>query len=132
MKKIVAVDTNLLLDFRLSREPGFEVAQEIFKDCSEGKLQIYIPEIVFAELEWVLRSVYKQSKLSIIEFLEVLIEGKNIIFRNTKRVIETVDFFKNTNLKFSDCLIMAEVLEFEPDEFITSDYELQKVYQRLI
>lgn len=129
--KIIAIDTNILLNFQLQRDPGLEQVNELFQRCLNSELQIYVPEIVFAEDEWVLRSVYKKPKSLILDFFEELLEISNVILPNRRKINSAVDFFKNTNLKFSDCLIMAEVDEFEPDEFLTSDYELQKAYQRL-
>ncbi len=130
--KVVAVDTNLILDFRFKREPGFNRAKDLFQDCSQGNLRIYIPEIVFAEVEWVSRSVYQVPKTTIVEFFEELLVMENVIFKDKKKAIHSVSIFKGVNLKFSDCLILADIAEFEPDEFITADFELQKVYSRLM
>ena len=74
MIKIVAVDTNALLDFRLKRELGFKKTKQVIKSCSSRKTRMFIPSIVFPEIEWVLRSFYKQSKELIINFLEELLE----------------------------------------------------------
>ncbi len=129
--KAVAVDTNLLLDFRFKREPGFKIAKDLFESSSQDKLQIYIPEIVFAELEWVSRSVYSLPRNLILDFFEELLIIEGVIMQNKKKIASAVNFFKSSNLKFTDCLIISDIEEFNPDEFITSDHELQKIYQRL-
>ena len=45
--KTVAVDTNVLLAFQKERALGFNEIKQLFKDCLDGKLQIFIPQFFF-------------------------------------------------------------------------------------
>ena len=60
--RTVAIDTNVLLTFRLKRGKEFAIINKHFGECSEGKIKIYIPLPVFLETEWVLRSFYIRSQ----------------------------------------------------------------------
>ena len=128
MTKTIALDTNVLLDYRLKRQPGFNKTESLIADCLSKKLQIFIPQIVFAELEWVLRSYYKQAKESIIEFLEELLALDGVIVKDKAQVEQTLVLFKKENIKFTDATIFIQVKEFGPDEFLTFDEDLKKIY----
>ncbi len=128
MIKTVAVDTNALLDYRLKRQPGFERIRQLFKDCLNKKSRILIPDIVFPEVEWVLRSFYKQPKDLILNFLEELIVLEGVILENKLDIEQALKFFKYSNLKFTDSIILAQIQRIKPDEFLTFDENLQKFY----
>lgn len=129
MTKIVAVDTNVLLDYRLKRKPTFNRVQLLMEDCLNSKLQIFIPNIVFPELEWVLRSFYKQPKELIIKFLESLLALEGILTENKSAMQNALSIFSQSNLTFTDSIILIEIENFGPDEFLTFDETLKKIYQ---
>ncbi len=130
MTKIVAVDTNVLLDYRLKRNPGFNKVRPLFEDCLEGKIRIFIPNIVFPELEWVLRSFYKQPKELIVKFLESLLSLEGVSTDNKSAIQNALSIFSQSNLKFTDSIILTQVENFGPDEFLTFDENLKKIYQK--
>lgn len=129
MAKIVAIDTNVLLDFRLKRQPGFAKAQKLISEVLSKKIQILIPNIVFPEIEWVLRSYYKQPKDLIVNFLEALLVLEGVILEDKSGMQQSVNIFRETSLKFTDAIILVQVQKFKPDEFLTFDENLRKFYQ---
>jgi|SRR3989344_5540733 len=128
--KTVAVDTNVLLAFQKERALGFNEIKQLFKDCLDGKLQIFIPQIVFPELEWVLRSFYKDSKEKIVEFFEELLDMEGVIVKDKTEIKQALVIFKQTNIKFADAIIFIQVQGFQPSEFLTFDEDLKKLYQK--
>lgn len=127
MIKIVAVDTNTLLDYCLKRQPGFKEIQQLFEDCLNKKSKIFIPDIVFPEVEWVLRSFYKQPKDFIISFLEELLLLEGTIAENKLDIQIALNIFKHSNITFTDSIILAQLQRIKPDEFLTFDKALQKL-----
>ena len=132
MIKTVAVDTNVLLDYLFKRQPGYKKAQELVKDCLAKKTRIFIPNIVFPEIEWVLRSFYKEPKDLILNFLEELLDLDGVILENKLEMKQGLNIFKHSNIKFTDSLILAQIQNIKPDEFLTFDEDLQKLYQDVI
>ncbi|OGE18720.1 hypothetical protein A3J19_03345 [Candidatus Daviesbacteria bacterium RIFCSPLOWO2_02_FULL_41_8] len=129
MTKIVAVDTNVLLDYRLKRKPTFNMARLLIEDCLNSKIQIFIPSIVFPELEWVLRSFYKQPKELIVRFLESLLVLEGVLAENKSAMRNALSIFSQSNLTFTDSIILIEIENFGPDEFLTFDENLKKIYR---
>lgn len=127
--KTVAIDTNVLLDFKLKRHARFNQVKKLFEDCVNGKIQIFIPQVVFPEIEWVLRSFYKQPKEEIIIFFEELLNLGGVKLENKTEIQQAVNIFKFANIKFTDSIIAAQLQRIKPDEFLTFDEDLQKFYQ---
>lgn len=129
MTKTVAVDTNVLLDYRLKRNPGFDKSFQLISDCLSGQVQIFIPNIVLPELEWVLRSYYKQEKDLIVKFLEDLLTLEGVLTKDKISMQHALNLFRQSNIKFTDSIILTQVQNFQPDEFLTFDENLIKLYQ---
>ena len=39
-------------------------------------------------------------------------------------------YFKYSNIKFTDSIILSQIKRVKPDEFLTFDEDLQKIYQK--
>lgn len=126
--KIVAVDTNVLVDFQLQRAPNFPKAKKLLDDCLDNKVEVFIPQIVFPEYEWVLRSYYKQPKEKIVAFLEELLILEALLMSDKSEMQQALVLFKSTNIEFTDAIILTQVRNSKPDDFLTFDDNLRKLY----
>ena len=128
--KTTAVDTNAILNYRLERKPYFQQVKKLFERCLEGKEEVFIPQAVFLECEWVLRSFYKQSKDQIIKFFQELLLLDNIVLKDKKDIELALNLYRNSSgVSFTDCVILIQIQSFQPDEFLTFDENLIKLYQ---
>ncbi|WP_164930582.1 PIN domain-containing protein [Aquifex aeolicus] len=76
MKKIV-VDTSVFIRlFTRNDEKKFEKAEKLIDDASKGKIQLFVPFIVVAEIVWVLEKVYKVNRENIRDVVEALINTR--------------------------------------------------------
>lgn len=128
--KTTAIDTNALLNYRLERKPYFQDVKKVFERCLENKEEIFIPNLVFLESEWVLRSYYGQSKDQIIKFFQELLLLDNVVLKDKKEIELALNLYKtSTGISFTDCVILNQIQSFEPDEFLTFDENLKKIYK---
>lgn len=129
--KIVAIDTNVILDFKLGREPGLSQAKKIFEKCLAGKVTLFLPTPVLLELEWVLRSQYRQTKEQVTQFLEDLLLIDSLLLENKHEIIQSLNLFKNrSKVNFTDCII-TEQIRSKGYEFLTFDKDQEKLFQSL-
>lgn len=129
--KTIGLDTNSILNYFLSRQPYFKQVKKVFDDCLLGKVKIFISDIVLLECEWVFRSVYKQPKGQIIKFFQELLLLDHAIIKDRKDLELALILYQNqTGTSFTDCLILRQTLDFKPDEFLTFDLDLKKLYLR--
>ena len=127
----IGIDTNILLEFRLKRQPGFEIAQKCFKQCIDGKINIYIPLPCILETEWVLRSFYKQPKEEIINFFEELFLVNNLDTDNKENTSFSINLYKQSReVSFTDCIIIKQIQSRDAN-FVTFDNNLSKLYKSL-
>ncbi len=128
--KTIAFDTNVLLDYLFKRDPGFSRSFQLIEDCLVRKVQIFIPNIVFPEIEWVLRSFYKQPKDFIVEFLEGLLVIEGVLTEDKITIQQALNLYRQLNIKFTDSIILIQIQNFNPDEFLTFDEDLKKLYKK--
>src|SRR3990167_6278696 len=128
--KTVAVDTNVLVTYLIGREPDFKTTKQLFQQCLEGKLRLFIALPVFLETEWVLRSFYQQPKETIIKFFDQLLLINNLITDDNDNINFSLNLYKNSSISFTDCIIIKQVHSREYD-FLTFDKDLEKFFQSL-
>ena len=129
-KRSIALDTNALLNYLLERKPYFQEVKRAFELCLNGKKEIFIPGPVFLECEWVLRSYYKQSKDQIIKFFQELLLLDGVILKDKKDLELALNLYKSSSgISFTDCVILNQIQSFGPDEFLTFDENLKKIYK---
>lgn len=103
---MIFLDTNSLIRFFTNDEP--KQALKV-KRLLEKEEKVFIPEVVFPELEYVLSGSYQASRKKIITAFQFLVSRSNIrLTLATKRAIE---IFKQTMLDMADCLIAANSLK---------------------
>ena len=130
VKKIIGLDTNVVLTYRLERGKEFKIVNNLFKECLTDKIKLYIPNPVILETEWTLRSFYKQTKEQIIEFFEELLSIENMVTDNKEIVKFALNLYKQSaDVSFTDCLILIQIKNHPQALFLTFDKQLGKLYQ---
>lgn len=116
---MVFLDTNSLI--RFFTKDDLDKASKV-KNLLEKEKDIFIPEVVFPELEYVLASIYKIERKKIIIIFKFLISRSNI--KLSRIVKKAVELFETTKLDIADCLIVSHSLRGKLASF---DEELLKV-----
>lgn len=119
---MIFLDTNSLIRFFTSDEP--KKALKV-KKLLEKEKTIMIPEVVFPELEYVLRGNYKASRKKISEAYQFLISQSNI--KLGKQVKKAVEIFRQSRLDMADCLIAAHSLKGRLASFDKKLLKVRKV-----
>lgn len=104
MTKII--DTNLLLRYFLKDDPKKADAVEKLFRQKEG--QLAIPDMVIAEMVWVLLSVYAQKRSQIAQAVNGLLSLRDIEMDH-KVISATLEIFRTTNIKWIDAYLAALV-----------------------
>ena len=76
MESKILVDTNVLLDYFLTREPFFDDAKQIIEKCAEGKINACIAAHSVSNMFFILRKTYdvkerRELLLSLFEIFDV-------------------------------------------------------------
>lgn len=127
-KRSIIIDTNILLDLILKREPNYSKNLSIFNNCESNQIEIIILKPVILEFEWVLRSFYKIPREKLVEYLWGLVDSFSI---DQKLIVETaVNLYQlNQSISFTDAVIISEAkLTYPLSDFLTEDASLRKIF----
>ena len=116
---MVAVDTNILVRFLVKDDLAqFQRAEKLLQDH-----EIYIPDTVLLETEWVLRFAYNLSPDAILQGFLLLLGMENVNMRDAFAVKQALDWFAQ-KMDFADAWHLA--LSQSCQRFATFDDKLVK------
>lgn len=117
------IDTNILLRFLLKdHKLHYPLARKIFKKAEEGKISIWITDVVILEVIWTLKSLYKYGNTTIREKIDAIISLPNIEVKNKNMLIQALHDFATQNIDFADAYnfqlaqkVGKKILSFDED-----------------
>lgn len=124
-KKLPVLDTNIITRFLTSDTP--EQAKKVERLLNQSfPKSLYIPDLIIAEIVYVLLSYYQLSKKEVIEKVNILLDFEK--FKTNKRLLKkTLETFEQYNISFVDAYLCALHL-LGKNKFIYSfDKKLEKV-----
>lgn len=111
----ILLDTNVLLDYLMAREPFKLSAERILKSCAVGEVQAYVAAHSISNLFYILRKLYTiEERRDILSTLCEIIPVAGISNDMIKRALENREFSD-----FEDCLQMECAKEVEARFIVT-------------
>jgi predicted nucleic-acid-binding protein len=105
---MIAIDTNVLLRYLLEpldqRNPHWQAiaARKVIERADE----VFVSDIVLAELEWVLESAFELKRVEIAKLFQVLASNIRFCCEDWAALsCALMDYRDNSNVDLSDCLI---------------------------
>ena len=122
----ILVDTNILLDYLLTREPFYEEAKQIVLDCVEGRVKGCIAAHSISNMFFILRKDYKAGERREVLFnLCSIFDVEGIDKAKLLSGLQNEDFSD-----FEDCLQMECAKAYSAEYIVTrnvSDYKASEV-----
>ncbi len=115
----ILVDTNVILDLLLKREPYSIVAQTIITKCAEREVIGYLAAHSIPNLFYILRKNYTQKERR--KFIKNLCDIFRISNLNEEKIISAIDNEDFTD--FEDCLQEECAVEAMADYIVTRNPE---------
>jgi len=124
---MIAIDTNVLVRVLIDDIAQIEQVK-LARQFVEKHSQLFISQLVQAELVWVLDYSYKFTKSEIVYFLKHLSENASFILQYEDQFVAALQLFQESNVNFSDCLILQASRD-EGCQLVTFDKKLSKLSQ---
>lgn len=123
---MAGLDTNILVRY-LTKDDEIQstIAQNLIENADNAPL--FVPITVFLELEWVLRSRYKYSKLQIIEVMNDLLEIDTLKSGFENVLATAVWLYQISKADFADCLHTALIQAQNTLPMLTFDEDASKI-----
>lgn len=102
------IDTNIFLRFFLKEnEKTLRETKKVINLIKKNVIKAITSHLVIAELDWTMKSYYRISKEQRIIFLNSLLQLKNLSLKDDFNLATTLNFYKNSSVKFIDCLFAS-------------------------
>lgn len=122
----ILVDTNVLLDYLLTREPFYEDAKDIVVACTEGKAKGCIAAHSISNMFYILRKDYSiKERREILSNLCLIFDVEGIDKEKILAGLQNEDF-----TDFEDCLQMECAKTYGAEYIVTrniADYKMSDV-----
>lgn len=120
MKKYL-LDTNIFLRFILNDIPQLaQKAENYFKKAKQGKILLFVPQIVIFEIIFALEKEYKFKRSEIVNSLKPLLAAPYMEVEDRNSFLEAMDLYEQKSLSLVDIFLFykareadAEVLSFD-------------------
>ena len=105
---MAALDTNVLLRFLLQDDPlQSQAATRLVSAALAAGQMLYVPVSVALELEWVLRSRFKQDKAAVAQTFSGLLDALELRFEAEAALEWALNQYESGSADFADCLHAA-------------------------
>ena len=105
---MAALDTNVLLRFLLQDDPlQSQAATRLVSAALAARQMLYVPVSVALELEWVLRSRFKQDKATVAQTFSGLLDALELRFEAEAALEWALNQYESGSADFADCLHAA-------------------------
>ena len=121
----VAIDTNLIIRYLTNDTPKQARAVEnLLKQAIKEELEL--PDVIIAEIVWVLLSFYELPKNEVLEKLEGILALEKIKI-NKKVIRKTIEIWRNHSISYIDAYLAAYSIYNNNRKFYSFDKKLDNI-----
>jgi predicted nucleic-acid-binding protein len=125
---MITIDTNVFLRWLLDDDKRkSEATTRLLKRAEKGEVEIWVPDLVIAEIAWVLRSFYKIRPHAVAEMIEPVVNAPMIDFENRDRLRQAVALYHAHQVDFTDCYIAAAAAERGLESVVSYDRDFDRL-----
>ena len=128
MKNRVYADTNLFIRF-FTGDPDNQAqeSRKFLNQVSRGKYELFICDLIIAEIIYVLESIYHLDRNAVVEKILAIVETDNTIIENRQVILRTLDLYEEKNIDFIDAYLASHSVKNNCDTIFTFDRDLKKI-----
>jgi len=92
-----------------------------------GSEEVWLPDLVLADIVWTLEKFYNQSKKRIQELLIPILELHGLRYTNKKVAKDALRLYVEKNLDWTDAFVAAQMLAQKKIEIYSYDRDFDKI-----
>ena len=128
MKKPRVLDANVILRFLTNDVPAqADRCAELLKRVEAGTEEVWLPELVLADIVWTLEKFYRQPKKQIRELLAPLLNLRGLRHANKKLAREALRLYVEKNLDWTEAFVAAQMIARKQCEIYSFDREFDRI-----
>ena len=119
------LDTNLYISFFTKRDlDQYKTACNYISKMVSNQIVIYLPDLIIAEIVYILSDYYAFNKVEIVRALLALLSEESLKSDSKEIMFSALNYFEQNNFDFADCYLLA-LKEQLNSELITFDKKLK-------
>ena len=128
MKERIYADTNIFIRFFADDMPEqTKISKKILKGLLEDKYELYVCNLVFAEIVYVLESYYKLDKKDILDKMFAILKFKNLVVENKSIIVEALEIYNDKNIDFTDAYMACHARKAGCNRLFSFDKDFTKI-----
>ena len=128
MKEMPIIDANIILRFLTNDIPKqADHCTKLLKRIESGLEEVWLPDLVLADIVWTLEKFYKQPKQRIQELLIPILELKGLRHNNKKISKLAFQLYVEKNIDWTDAFVAAQMITQKKCEIYSYDSKFDKV-----
>lgn len=129
IRPLYLIDSNVFLRGIIQDDKrAGQDCMSLFRAIAEGTCEVYIPTLVFAEIQFVLKSFYGFEKPKMVEALASVMAIQNLQIYDDCSMLTALELFSKYTIKFFDCLLASSKRVQEGEAGVLSyDHEFDKL-----
>lgn len=122
------IDANIILRYLTNDVPDqAKQAEELLKRVEDGKEDVFLPDIILADIIWILEGYYKQTREDIREWITAILSMQGLTFSSKDIALNALDVYMDKRIDWSDAFTASQMLQRE----ITEIYSFDKHFDRI-
>jgi predicted nucleic-acid-binding protein len=122
------IDANVILRYLTNDVPDqARRAGELLKKAEAGSEEVFLPDIILADIIWVLEGYYKQSRERIRNWITTILSLQGLEFSDKNAALNALDIYVDKGIDWSDAFTASQMV----DRGITEVYSFDKHFNRV-
>lgn len=122
------IDANVILRYLTNDVPEqARRAEELLKKVEAGSEEVFLPDIILADIIWILEGYYKQGREKIRGWMIAILSLPGLVFSDKDVALHALDIYVEKGIDWSDAFAASQMI----DRRIIEIYSFDKHFDRV-
>lgn len=128
MRKTPAIDANIILRFLTNDDPSkAEACAALLEKVERNEQQVWLPDLVLADVIWTLEKFYRQSKAKIVDLLTPIVSLRGLRCSEKEAVFLALRLYVRYNIDWTDAFVAAQVISQKAGTIYSYDRDFDRI-----
>ncbi len=122
------IDANVILRYLTNDvQDQAEQAGELLVKVEAGSEEVILPDIILADIIWVLEGYYKQSREQIREWITTILSMRGLRFSDKNVALDALDIYVDKGIDWSDAFVASQMINHGIMEIYSFDRHFDRI-----
>ena len=128
MKKQRLIDANIILRFLTNDDPEKATACEsLLSRVESGQEQVYLPDLIIADIIWTLEKYYRVEKRKIREMMIRILAPESLYCSSKSQVLSALAIYTSKKIDWTDAFVAAQMIASDLKEIYSYDQDFDRL-----